>query len=460
MYMSNSFPTIHIWDLPFKNKISIQLKKDFLINSLLGSRKNLTIKEVFERIKPIGKSYSTFRNYMKPSYPCFIPFHVAEKLCDLFGIVLSDLERNIVSYSFLRSRIIITKPKLPIKINPIFDMIIAHLMGDGNCVRFKTKDTVYSSYRQYDKELRLLFLKKLESIFGKLEYPTDYFIDGTRIYVPEVITLILLNEYNLTPDNLLSLEGRVPKNILEKGKINLIAFLTAFIIDEGSIGSSQINIRLANKDLIHDLKIICDKLGYKNKTKQSRENMWDIWLNVESTRKYYSDYLLVKIHYPQISLGPKEEALHVILKRTIREWRDQGRGVTKNQIIKILKKGDLSMVQLSRKLKITRQGVRYHINEMEKMGIVATYKGRRGYIVKLLKNFEFEENLNIKSRPLEKTRNEILNLLEGKNRSTKEIAAILPITHGGTRIHLNRLEKSNLIKKVGKKNRNIIWSLI
>jgi len=98
------------------------------------------------------------------------------------------------------------KPILPIKITPIFDMLVAHHIGDGclmNCQRNR-KD--YFLYRQYDKFYRDLYIRKIESIFGKIYYHNKYLQKEltTQVYAPVVVSELMYSYYCLNRRSFIS----------------------------------------------------------------------------------------------------------------------------------------------------------------------------------------------------------------------------------------------------------------
>lgn len=455
--MSIYFPTVHIYDLPFKDNISVKLNKSFLLYLLSKFKGYGNSRKVYEQIR-IKQTYSTFKNYLKPSYRYFRPLDTLVQLCELARIPLDDLEKNIVEYQTLKGRITIKNPKLPIKVSPIFDMLIIHLMADGCCIRFKEKDTVYYFYRQYNKFFRDIFLTKSVKVFGNLEYNNNYFDNRKGVYLPEVLTLILLWYYNLKPENFLTKKSRLPKRILDKSKDFIISTLVAFIIDEGNIDSSGICIRLKNKMLIYDIEELIRKIGYNPKVTKSRR-MYNVYLLVNDTRKFYKDYLKLKRKYPEISMGHKEEKLKLIKQRNQRELKNLPEGLTKNRIISLLKEKDITIKELSKKLKITRQGLRYHIKELEKLHVIKTYSKGKGFSCKLLKEVKFEVKDIGRCRPIGKTKNDILILLSKNNLNTYELARFVDITPNSLRHSLHDLENKGKIKRIGKQDRKIVWSI-
>ncbi len=69
-----------------------------------------------------------------------------------------------------------------------------------------------------------------------------------------------------------------------------------------------------------------------------------------------------------------------------------------------------------------------------------------------------DRNVNARTRPLEWTRNEILNLLKNKPRTTMELCEKILLSVSGLHHHLKYLEKERYIKNIGLKNK-FLWKL-
>ena len=109
-------------------------------------------------------TFFVFKDRMKRGYRYFIDLEIFLHLCDLLRIPLGTFQKNIIAYKSRGGVNHIKNPILPIKTSPIFYMIIAHHLGDGGIVDPKRGRKKYFCYRQYNKKLRLLYIRKLESI--------------------------------------------------------------------------------------------------------------------------------------------------------------------------------------------------------------------------------------------------------------------------------------------------------
>ena len=76
-------------------------------------------------------------------------------------------------------------------------MLVAHHIADGNVVNPKNGRKPYFSYRQYDEKYRRLYIKKIESVFGKLNHNNSYLNDKkiTKIYFPVPCSELMFNLY-------------------------------------------------------------------------------------------------------------------------------------------------------------------------------------------------------------------------------------------------------------------------
>ncbi len=360
---------VHIWDL---ERVHIKIKKEFL--EKLNKEIALQFKSKRKAHSNIFKNNeipsSTFKNILKPSYmrDFFVPLEIYMKTTESLSLSKYDLEKNIIAYKTAGGGNHIKYPILPIRITPVFDMLIAHHIADGTVINPKRGRLPYFGYRQFDELYRLAYIKKIESIFGKISFKKDYIKDSTRPYCPPILSTLFFKYYNLNEKSFLSKKARIPKGILDKKeKDNLLAILIAEIIDEGNIDSTLIAISVKNEGLIRDLNEICSVLGYKTKvSRKLKENGWYDCLYIlrEGMKKLYGDYIILNKKYPCIDLGWKGEKIVQSLKIDDREIiRKKG---NKNLILKLLHNEDLSVNQLALRLNMTRQGIRYHIHNLLK----------------------------------------------------------------------------------------------
>src|SRR3989339_316190 len=124
---SNNNP-INIWCLG--TKINIKLTSSFidLVNEKI-KEKYITKRKVHKKlIGYYSVPFSVFKDRMKQSYNYFVDLEILFNLCKILDIPLDKLQTNILAYKTRGGLNYIENPKLPIKITPIFDMLIAHFI--------------------------------------------------------------------------------------------------------------------------------------------------------------------------------------------------------------------------------------------------------------------------------------------------------------------------------------------
>ncbi|MDP1728992.1 MAG: helix-turn-helix domain-containing protein [archaeon] len=359
----------NIWDL---ERVHIRIRETFFdklikeIDSKFKSRRDFYNGVFKSKTLP----FSTFRNFLKKSHASnfFIPLEFYLKIVEKLGISREELQENIISYKTAGGINFIENPILPIKINPIFDMLLAHHIGDGTVINPKLGRLPYFGYRQFNEFYRVAYIKKIEQIFGNINFKNvNYFLKSTRPYCPPVLSTLFFKYYNLKIEDFLSDKARIPPLIFEN-KERMLAVLIAFIIDEGHIDSTEIVINLKNKPLISDLGKFCDILGYEFRITEAKSELVKGYVRLHILRKgmkkLYRDYLDLRKLYPIIDLGWKGE-------KTSTSFKIESRLIIRTKgnaefIFEILKKESLSVNQLAERINMTRQGVRYHIHNLLK----------------------------------------------------------------------------------------------
>lgn len=461
-----SMEEIHIWEFPYK--VSVLLNKEFIKKVVAKLKKRygylrIAHKEIFPTY-----NFSSFRNLLKPSIVIFRDLTLYVEICKKLSIPLKEMEKNILAYRTTRGRCTIEDPILPIKVTPLFDMIIAHIFGDGNSVKIAGRE-LYFNYRQFDKEYLDLFLEKLESVFGRIKYKNEYFYSINRIYLPTIISSVLANFYSLKSEDFLSRKCFIPNKLFTHHKNHLLAFLIGFVIDEGFIDSGQIVIALHNKRLIRDLGKICEKLGYSYTISDDKKIPAKsiLYILEDGVKKFWEDYIALKKNYPQVYLGHKEGQIKEFILRKKKFWKSKEGGLTKNLILTLLKEKPRTIRELAKILLISRQGVRYHLKQLTKRKIVKRMeKGKMGSHTYILKKFrEFPITKKGRSRQYGITEEKIIQLLvEFGNLDTKKISKKLRMRRISVYPILKKLEKEKKIVRKGKRiyrtHPTIIWGLV
>jgi len=358
----------HLWDL---KRVHIKLGLNFLEE--INKRIKLKFKSKPNAYKQIFKiddiPFSTFKNILKKSNmkSLFVPFNIYLRIISSLDMSLELLEKSVLAYKTARGDNYIEKPILPIKITPIFDMILAHNISDGTVINPGKGRLPYFGYRQFDVHYRKLYIRKIENVFGAIVFKNNYLEISTRPYCPPVLSSLFFKCYNLNEKSFLSRQARIPPEIFEKSKKHLLAILIAFIIDEGHIDSTLILIKLKNKELISDLQKICDNLKYQSKVVYGKGKYGEygsLYILREGMKKLYRDYLKLKKEYPVVDMGRKGKQIQDSFKIHKRQiYKIKG---NREIIFNILRTERLSVNQLANRINMTRQGVRFHIHNLIK----------------------------------------------------------------------------------------------
>jgi len=366
----------NIWD--FGVRINIKLKPEFLLDLNFKINKQFKSKEELYLIvkTKIDIPYSTFKTRLKPSYLYFIDLDLVILLCKILNISLLEMQANILGYKSRKGVNYIDHPILPVKITPIYNMLIAHHIGDGNLIKSKDNRLWYFSYRQFNVEYKLLYLQKIESVFGKVVYKKKYFLknNNTRIYFPVAAANLMFCVYNLDENAFYSDSALIPEQLFNKKPENMLAFLIAIIIDEGHIDSSNIVIRMKNFEFVKGLKRICEILGYNTTMVKSKDGLDTIYILSNCLKKFYNDYQRLLNNYPEVDLGIKGKLIQEIITRKNKSKKYFVGN--KDKILSLINNEGKCVNQIARELNMTRQGARYLINELvkenkiQKVGII------------------------------------------------------------------------------------------
>lgn len=338
--------------------------KNVLSKSFKNKRSVYNI--IFNKVKI---SFSTFCDFLEEGHnkKYHSSLNVWLVLCKVLNIKFESLQENVISYKTSNGSNYISNPILPVEITPIFDMILAHNIGDGTVINPKNGRLPYFGYRQYDLFFRESYITKLESVFGKINFPEKYYLKTTRPYCPPILASLFFSYYNLNEKSFLSKEARIPPEIFSKSKDHLLGILIAFIIDEGHVDSTLIVIGLKNINLINDLAKICRLLNY-NPTVTYKSDYGFISILRDDMKKFWNDYNEIVKKYPRMSLGKIEKKIQDSFKIYDRPiYKTKG---NREIILNTLIKENLTVNQIAEKINMTRQGVRYHINILEKMDLI------------------------------------------------------------------------------------------
>jgi hypothetical protein len=355
---------VDIWDLG--SKINIKIKREFmeLINFEIKRRYGSKPKFYKVFIEHSDVDFDVFRNRFKYAHKSFLDLHFMMNICLMLDVPFHDLQNNIVAYKISGGYNTIENPILPIKITPILDMLVAHTIGDGNVAKGRGNREPYLSYRQYDQHYKLLYIKKIESVFGRLNYRKECYKDetNTQVSFPAVISALIFKTYNLGLDDFKTETARIPKEIFDKDWKHKLAFLIGIIIDEGFIDSCLIVIRMKNFDFIKDLEVICNSLGYETTIRPDTHGLTGLYILSRSLDKFYKHYLILLNEHPEADLGYKGKKLKEFIDR-IDKPKIYLPG-NKIKVLELLSVENLSVNELATKLSMTRQGARYLVHKL------------------------------------------------------------------------------------------------
>ena len=386
--------------------------------------------------------FNSFTDSFDASYRTYRPFATLAIACKKAGLPQSQLEKSILSYRTTRGRAVVEEAKLPVVVSPVFDMLIAHIFGDGCCRKTEGRE-ITMNYRQYDETLLSNFIKKTETVFGRLKYRHEYFYTAKRFHLPSVCSAVLAGYYALGARDFLSHKARIPSAIYSKPRAHLVAFLTAFIIDEATVDSSLIAITLCNKGLVDDLGKLCSLLGYKHTVRYKT-----LYILADGVRSFWRDYLRLKNHYPEVNMGYREDAILNFILRGRKHLRTRGKGKCLNEMAGLLSEKQRTIGELSKILLISRQGVRFHMQRLQLEGVVKMVgEGRAGgFIYQLKRRKHYAVSQMGESHSFGTTKKKILAFLNQNPRTSLELSNKLKIGASAVRMALGGLKAQGRIK--------------
>jgi hypothetical protein len=353
---------VHLWDL---KTVSVKLKLD--LHSLIKNRMKsyrLTKRKLYNLAKIEDYSFFSFSNILKYKYfkNNFIPLRLIMKIMDMLKINKDKIYDYIISYKTSNGINNISSPKLPFSRNVFTSILFAHHIGDGTPIRPKDR-LPYFGYRQFDGIYRNSYITKLKSAFGEINFKKGYSDNSTRPYCPASCSEALCKIYGVTFSDSLSKKARIPKLLFNSSKEEKISFLIGLIIDDGYVDSTDIVIGLKNKKLVADLKILCSDLDYDCCITFNKEYGY-LYILREGMEKLYDDFLELNGKYPEIDLGYKGDQMrHSFLIKERKIIRTKG---NKEIILKLMENKSLTVNEIAKLIKMTRQGVRYHIKNLLK----------------------------------------------------------------------------------------------
>ncbi|MBS3155936.1 ArsR family transcriptional regulator [Candidatus Woesearchaeota archaeon] len=354
---------IHWWNFPEDIRILIDDK---------GYRKSIFRETSAKIAKKLGVSRTWLVHWRigKKGKSCYIPVSKLKKLHEIYKIPKSKTENFITSYRTSCGKCI-DNPILPILESPELFQIIGHLYGDGSV----TKDKYSSSYCNTSNETRANIRHMIHLVFGKAELKEYH--KSHIIKIPSAISKIVMYHYKI--DTFYTFSSKIPEQIIKKEPSLVKGIIKAFIIDEGSIKDSNIDIYSANLNLMKDLQNICLKLNYNHSPIKRGSGCFYFKIYAESIKKIAKD--LIPLPHTK-----KNEQLLFIIKKQKRSWNHKNVGRTKKDILELLSKKSMTAYELGLKLLISSKTIReHHLKKLEKEGKVIKNGTQRKLIWSLSK---------------------------------------------------------------------------
>ena len=350
---------ISLWQLP-KKSTHVILEKE--IQKQLFEKAAAKEGSLYELTKLFGENDSVY--YWHNGTRETIPLWALEKIALIAGESLEEIEQNAtgVKSGYQGTTV---KMAFPIAITPEFDAIVANLLGDG-CFSGYGKT---ASYKQKNEFARRLFTEKLRRCLGKFELNEKQYAGQWKVIIPKIIIECIETVYQFEETDTLS--RRVPKEIKTKEKEFRVAFLAAFVLDEGHVNEG-IEVYSGNKLLLQDVLEIVEGLGYEATEIRERDGhgskncFYRFRIKVQGCKNFLADLDELCKKHPNCGLAHKYEALKFASTRVRHKTLN---GVTREEILKILPEVK-TVKAITRTLKITSSTVREHLKKLEKTGKV------------------------------------------------------------------------------------------
>ncbi len=349
----------------------------FLIKELRKHFKSY--KETIEYLKIKGEKY---RVNIKPNRNAIcswiergrLPLWIIKEICIKCKIKKDVIDRQTVQYG-LWSPIAVIKPKLPIELDPLFVSIIGNLLGDG-CNSKKYSPLYYAQVREEPVEI---FINKIEHIFGKLGgIKRKFNIIKKRnkginyeVKLPHFIGDIL-EKYAQT-NQWYAHTSKIPEVIFKENKESKIAFLSSFIIDEGTVRDNEVHITSINLRVLKGLKKITHDLNYESKIHTGKNQRGKYYfLAIKSVTKLYQDLANFISVYPSLNFE-KYRNLETAIK--IKQNKTKYKNL-KHKILDILITPK-SVKEISRSLLIREDRTRYYLYKLKNQNKIKVHNQER-----------------------------------------------------------------------------------
>ncbi len=358
----------HIWEFP-EDRIRIKFKnnKQFLEENIkyFGSIKNLA--NILSINPPMISGWK--RNNL------YLPLKYVNRIVKLRNLNWAKLEKEVISYKGPNLSLEVNNPELPIKESPELFAIITHLIGDGS-----VNENGIPMYTNSSLELINNFDKLIKEVFGNTKSKIYKIRNKDYNYRTSKVIADLLKKFYKIDFN--SLRAKFPEKFLGLSGGHIASIIRAIVDDEGHVRDNSIAIKMKNRELIKQLKIILEKIFGKNSVYnvKTKDGMYE----VDVRAKYLKDFKdKIKLMHPK----KQQELNYAIKKIEYRNIKHRGKTwETKNKILNILLKRNEDVNILSKKLFINKANLYTHLNLLESLGLIKKLENIKNPIYSLNKN--------------------------------------------------------------------------
>ncbi|MCG2783223.1 MAG: hypothetical protein L6243_06510 [Candidatus Altiarchaeales archaeon] len=345
---------IHWWQFPL-TRFSLELNDEFKRKLIEKIEREYSWYKFAIVMNTLAKRYGLERIYNNLGYlneKKYMPAWIVYECCSLFKINPVDVEREIKSYRSLRGTTIINKPKLPLKIDPIFDSIVSHIFFDGHV----TSDGTIK-YTQKHKEGKRNYDEKVKYVFGELIHNHHMEI---RSYLPPFIHELIKDFYGI--GDFSGKSGKLPDILKNKSKLTNVSILFSAIADEGCF-TGPVEIGLESRQLLEDLRDIAINLGYSTSSinskldKRYNKTRYRFYTHRKSFGKMLRDLEELRAKYPAFKCH-KLEKLKFTIQLRRKDKLSRKPGISKQNVINELQKGSRTVSELAVSTNISRSSMR------------------------------------------------------------------------------------------------------
>ncbi|MBN2067530.1 MAG: winged helix-turn-helix transcriptional regulator [Candidatus Diapherotrites archaeon] len=362
------YPAIHWWQFPL-DRFSIELDSKYkktLFERIYEERRksNRFSKFLNEKSKIYGKNWTfkkqRFLLYEYKKHQKFVPAWVIFCTATYLGVELLEIEKKIESYISFRGRLVVSEPKLPVRVTPEFTAIAIHTMCDG-CNHLGS-----ITYFQRDKKEQLRFSKLAANVFGTYRVKDNKYSE----ILPKVFGEVISSYYKITDYS--TFGARIPDKIKNSPFQHRLAALVAFILDEGTV-SLGITLHSSNKLLLLDICEIAKSLGYlcrkiqQRKMQKTLNPFFRFRISPKSIGKLYTDLMMLYERFPNLNFNKKMHRIQKIWNTQTRNWKQRRKGETRQLIINELKKSKKTTFELSESTGICLKTVYHHLKRISNL---------------------------------------------------------------------------------------------